>query len=83
MSELSNTARIALQSAALLVDHASRALTPEQRAALDVAIRGGARPVVELTVSPTAPAIVIYLVEQEGRRHRLAEIPCGKASPRH
>ncbi|HJV28674.1 MAG TPA: hypothetical protein VJ673_23545 [Aromatoleum sp.] len=83
MSELTEISRIALQSAAFLVDHASRALSPEQREALDVAIRGGARPVVELTVSPTAPAIVIYLVEQEGRRRRLAEIPTARTSFRH
>lgn len=83
MHDLTEIARIALQSATLLVDAASRQLSPEQREALDVAIRGGARPVVELTVSPTAPAIVIWLVEQEGARHRLADIPIGNTSHRH
>lgn len=81
-SELSRDAAQLVQAAARLVSAAIERADADALKGIEVALRGGARPVVEVSPHPTAPCVTLWLVEREGHvRHLLATVPIREVRP--
>lgn len=81
-TDISRDAAQLIQAAARILGAAIEHAEGDALQGIERALRGGARPVVEVSPHPSAPSVTLWLVEREGHvRHLLATVPIREVRP--